>query len=98
MASSGSLQQNNVVSKLELSCTSTSYKGTQFCLYLICKRKKNAQQHDLWKAATVLPLRICRSGVLLQGKCAALIVSLLAELSQSPHKCNGGRVKFSAKR
>lgn len=27
---------------------------------------------DLWKAATVLPLRIPRSGVLLQGKCTAL--------------------------
>lgn len=27
---------------------------------------------DLWKAAAVLPLRIHRSGVLLQGKCTAL--------------------------
>lgn len=27
---------------------------------------------DLWKAATVLPLRIHRSGVLLQGKSTAL--------------------------
>lgn len=53
---------------------------------------------DLWKVATVLPLRIHRSGVLLQGKCTALIASLFAELSQSPHKCNGGRIKFSAKR
>lgn len=53
---------------------------------------------DLWKTATVLPLRIHTSGVVLQGKCAALIASLFAELSHSPHKRNGGRIKFSAKR
>lgn len=48
---------------------------------------------DLWKAATVLPLRIHRSGVLLQGKSTAL-----PAYSQSPHKCNGGRIKLPAKR
>lgn len=48
---------------------------------------------DLWKAATVLPLRIRRSGVLLQGKCTAL-----PAFSQSAHKCNGGRIKLPAKR
>lgn len=47
---------------------------------------------DLWKAATVIPLKICRSGVLLQRN--AWLCSLFAELSQSPHKCNGGRIKF----
>lgn len=48
---------------------------------------------DLWKAATVLSLRIRRSGVLLQGQSTAL-----PAFSQRPHKCNGGRIKLSAKR
>lgn len=37
VASPGSLLQSNGVSKLELSCISTLYEGTQFCLYF---RKK----------------------------------------------------------
>lgn len=50
---------------------------------------------DLWKAATVPPLRIHSSGALLQGKRTVLFASLSAELSHSPHKRNGDRIKFS---
>lgn len=38
MALPGSLQQSNGVSKLELSCTSTLYEGTQFCFYFTPKK------------------------------------------------------------
>lgn len=38
MASPGSLQQSNGVSKLEPSCTFTLYQGTQFCLYYTEKK------------------------------------------------------------
>lgn len=37
-----------------------------------------------------------RSSCTLQGKSVARIASLLTELSQSPHKCNGQKIKFAA--
>lgn len=77
------------------------YLIQRYTILLIFNLQTKNKMHssmDLWKATTVLPLRIRRSGALLQGKCTALIASLFAELSQSPHKCNGGRMKFSAKR
>lgn len=91
MVSPGSLQQSNGVSKLELSCISTLYEGTQFCLYFT---EKNAQQHEGSDHVTSQDTQI---------RCAAprkkhSSASLFPELFQSPHKCNGGRIKLPAKR
>lgn len=62
-------------------------------LTLHLQKKKKYSTVDLWKAATALhpdQLYCCKENAWFW------LAALLAELSQNPHKCNIGRIKFSA--
>lgn len=92
MASPGSLQQSNGVSKLELSCTPTLYEGIQLCLYFT---EIHVYHRSVEGSNCVTPQDM-------QVRCAAprkmhSFASLFPELSQSAHKCNGGKIKLPTK-